>query len=40
MQQVCGDDCLFRARDHEWYTHFKNGREDIIDAPMPASRNS
>ncbi|KAG5318562.1 MOS1T transposase, partial [Pseudoatta argentina] len=31
MQQVYGDDCLSRGRVHEWYTRFKNGREDIND---------
>ncbi|KAG5324965.1 SETMR methyltransferase, partial [Acromyrmex heyeri] len=33
MQQVYGDDCLSRGRVHEWYTRFKNGREDINDDP-------
>ena len=33
MQQVYGDNCLSRGRVHEWYTRFKNGREDINDDP-------
>ena len=27
MKTVYGDDCLFRARVHEWFTRFRDGRE-------------
>ena len=29
MKKVYGDDCLSRARIHEWFTRFRHGREDI-----------
>ena len=31
MKQVYGDNCVARASVYEWYTRFKNGREDIND---------
>lgn len=31
MKQVYGDECLSRSRVHEWYTRFKDGREDVND---------
>ena len=31
MKKVYGDDCLCRARVHEWFTRFRDGREDIND---------
>ena len=31
MKKVYGDDCLSRARVHEWFTRFRDGREDIND---------
>lgn len=31
MKQVYGDDCLSRSRVHEWYSRFKEGREDLND---------
>ena len=31
MKKVYGDDCLSRARVHEWFTRFRHGREDIND---------
>ena len=31
MKKVYGDDCLPRARVHEWFTRFRDGREDIND---------
>ena len=31
MSQVYGNDCLSRGRIHDWFTRFKNGREDIND---------
>ncbi|EGI70284.1 FLJ37770-like protein [Acromyrmex echinatior] len=31
MKQVYGDNCVARASIYEWYTRFKNGREDIND---------
>ena len=31
MKKVYGDDCLSRARIHEWFTRFRDGREDIND---------
>ena len=30
MKQVYGDNCLFRARVHEWFKRFKEGREVAI----------
>ena len=29
LQQACGEDCLSRARWHEWYQRFKSGRTSI-----------
>ena len=31
MKKVYGDDCLSRARVHEWFTRFRDGCEDIND---------
>ena len=31
MKKVYSDDCLSRARVHEWFTRFRDGREDIND---------
>ena len=31
MKKVYGDDCLSRAIVHEWFTRFRDGREDIND---------
>ena len=31
LKKVYGDDCLSRARVHEWFTRFRDGREDIND---------
>ena len=31
MKKVDGDDCLSCVRVHEWFTRFKDGREDIND---------
>ena len=31
MKQVYGDNCLFRARVHEWFKRIIEGREDIKD---------
>ncbi|EGI61741.1 FLJ37770-like protein [Acromyrmex echinatior] len=31
MKQVYGDNCVAHASVYEWYTRFKNGREDIND---------
>ena len=31
MKKFCGDDCLSRARVHEWFTGFRDGRKDIND---------
>jgi len=31
MKQVYGDNCVARTSVYEWYTRFKNGREDIND---------
>ena len=31
MNKVYGDDCLSRARVHEWFTRFRDGHEDIND---------
>ena len=39
MQQVYDDNCLSRGRVHEWYTRFKNGREDINDDPHAGQAN-
>ena len=30
-KKVYGDDCLSRARVYEWFTRFRDGREDIHD---------
>ena len=35
MKKVYGDNCLFRARVHEWFKRFKEGREDIKDDEHP-----
>ena len=31
LKKVYGDDCLSRARVHEWFTRFRDGRENIND---------
>ena len=31
MKQVYRDNCLFRARVHEWFKRFKEGRADMKD---------
>ena len=38
MKQVCSDNCLFRARVHEWFKRFKEGREDIKDDEHPGQK--
>ena len=35
MKQVYGDNCLFRAKVHEWFKRFKDGREYIKDDEHP-----
>ncbi|KAF2890402.1 hypothetical protein ILUMI_15771 [Ignelater luminosus] len=35
MKQVYGDDCLSRARVHEWLKRFQKSREDILDDEHP-----
>ena len=35
MKQVYSDNCLSRARIHEWFKRFKEGREDIKDDEHP-----
>ena len=35
MKQVYGENCLFRARVHEWFKRFKESREDIKDDEHP-----
>lgn len=37
MKQVYGDDSLSRSRVHEWFTRFKDGREDIKDDQHPGA---
>lgn len=31
MKQIYGDECLSRSRVHEWYSRFKDSREDVND---------
>ena len=31
MKKIYNHDCLSRARVHEWFTRFRDGREDIND---------
>ena len=38
MKQVYGNNCLFRARVHEWFKRFKEGREDIKDDEHPGHK--
>ena len=38
MKQVYGDNCLSRARVHEWFKRFKEGREDIKDDEHPGQK--
>lgn len=35
LKKVYGDECMSRTRVYEWFTRFKNGREDLNDDARP-----
>ena len=35
MKKVYGDDCMSRTQVYTWFTHFKNGCDDLNDDPRP-----
>ena len=39
MKKVYGDDCLSRASVHEWFTCFRDGRENLMTMNIGAAQN-
>jgi len=38
MKQIYDDECLSHSRVHDWYKHFKGGREDVNDGQQSVNR--